>query len=61
MGDKSSGAKKVSRRKFLVRGGLGTIGVVAIGTYIFRNAIRREILGTVNSLEMPYTDNTDQP
>ncbi|SFR64724.1 xanthine dehydrogenase family protein molybdopterin-binding subunit [Maribacter stanieri] len=61
MGDKSSGAKKVSRRKFLVRGGLGTIGVLAIGTYIFRNAIRREILGTVNSLEMPYTDNTDQP
>ena len=27
-------AKKVSRRKFLVRGGLGTIGVLAIGTYV---------------------------
>lgn len=52
---------KVSRRKFLVKGGLGTIGVLAIGTYIFRNNIRREILGMVNALEMPYTDNTDKP
>jgi isoquinoline 1-oxidoreductase beta subunit len=61
MADNKSDSKKVSRRKFLVRGGLGTIGVVAIGTYIFRNSIRREILGTVNSLELPYTDNTDKP
>ena len=61
MADNKSESKKVSRRKFLVRGGLGTIGVVAIGTYIFRNSIRREILGTVNSLELPYTDNTDKP
>ncbi|WP_116770447.1 xanthine dehydrogenase family protein molybdopterin-binding subunit [Maribacter litoralis] len=59
MADKSK--KKVSRRKFLVRGGLGTIGVVAIGAYIFRNPIRRQILGMVNSLEAPYTDNTDKP
>lgn len=61
MADNKSDSKKVSRRKFLVRGGLGTIGVVAIGTYIFRNSIRREILGTVNSLDLPYTDNTDKP
>ena len=61
MADNKSDSKKVSRRKFLVRGGLGTIGVVAIGTYIFRNSIRREILGTINSLDLPYTDNTDKP
>ncbi|SNR29821.1 isoquinoline 1-oxidoreductase, beta subunit [Maribacter sedimenticola] len=53
--------KGVSRRKFLVKGGLGTLGVLAVGTYIFRNPIRRGILGKVNSLEMPYTDNTDKP
>ncbi|WP_339629818.1 molybdopterin cofactor-binding domain-containing protein [uncultured Maribacter sp.] len=61
MADNKRDSKKVSRRKFLVRGGLGTIGVVAIGTYIFRNSIRREILGTINSLDLPYTDNTDKP
>ncbi|MEP1983554.1 MAG: molybdopterin cofactor-binding domain-containing protein, partial [Maribacter dokdonensis] len=61
MSDKKNGSKKVSRRKFLIRGGLGAIGVVAIGVYIFRNPIRRQILGVVNSLEAPYTDNTDQP
>lgn len=51
----------LSRRKFLVRGGLGTIGVLAIGTYIFRNNIRRELLGFMNTIEIPYTDNTDKP
>ena len=45
MADKEKGSKGVSRRKFLVRGGLGTVGVLAIGTYIFRNSIRRELLG----------------
>ena len=61
MGNKNNSSKGVSRRKFLVKGGLGTIGVLAIGTYIFRNSIRREILSMVNSLDMPYTDNTDKP
>ena len=61
MTDNKSDSKKVSRRKFLVRGSLGTIVVVAIGTYSFRNSIRREILGTLNSLDLPYTDNTDKP
>lgn len=51
----------LSRRNFLVRGGLGTIGVLAIGTYIFRNNIRRELLGFMNTIELPYTDNTDKP
>ena len=61
MGAKENTFKKVSRRKFLVRGGLGTIGVLAIGTYLFRNSIRRELLGLTSTLELPYTDNTDKP
>lgn len=61
MGAKENTSKKVSRRKFLVRGGLGTIGVLAIGTYLFRNSIRRELLGLTSTLELPYTDNTDKP
>ncbi|TLP82133.1 xanthine dehydrogenase family protein molybdopterin-binding subunit [Maribacter sp. ACAM166] len=61
MAEEDNHSKQVSRRKFLVRGGLGTIGVLAIGTYIFRNNIRRELLRMVNTLEMPYADNTDKP
>lgn len=53
--------KKVSRRKFLVSGGLGTIGVLAVGTYLFRNPIRRGIAGVVNTAEAPYQGNTDTP
>ena len=37
-------SKKISRRKFIVRGGLGTVGVLAIGTYVFRNPLRRSML-----------------
>jgi len=53
--------KKVSRRKFLVRGGLGTIGVLAVGTYLFRSPIRRKIAGAIDSGETPYMGNTDSP
>ena len=53
--------KKLSRRKFLVRGGLGTLGVVAIGTYLFRNPIRRAILDMANSLDMPYSGSGMEP
>ncbi|NHF60699.1 molybdopterin-dependent oxidoreductase [Flavobacteriaceae bacterium TP-CH-4] len=53
--------KKVSRRKFLIRGGLGTLGVLAIGTYVFRNTIRRQIAGMVDTAEAPYLGNTDSP
>ena len=53
--------KKVSRRKFLVRGGLGSIGVLAVGTYLFRNPIRRKIDGLINTLDTPYQGNTDTP
>lgn len=53
--------KKISRRKFLVRGGLGTIGVLAVGTYLFRNPIRREIAGALDTGEPPYMGNTSSP
>ncbi len=53
--------KRISRRTFLVRGGLGTIGVLAVGTYLFRNHIRRGIAGVVNTLETPYQGNTKTP
>lgn len=61
MGESGTTPKRVSRRKFLVNGGLGTIGILAIGTYIFRNNIRRELLGFTSTIEVPFTDNTDKP
>ncbi len=56
-----AGKKKLSRRAFLVRGGLGTVGVLAVGTYLFRNPIRREIAGMVNTADAPYQGNTETP
>ncbi len=53
--------KKISRRKFLLRGGLGTIGVLAVGTYLFRGPIRRSIAGMINSLDSPYVGSTNDP
>ena len=53
--------KKLSRRKFLVRGGFGTLGVLAVGTYLFRNPIRRTILKKVNSMDIEYLGSTDNP
>ncbi len=53
--------RKVSRRKFLVRGGLGTLGVLAVGTYLFRSPIRRGIAGAINTGETPYMGSTDSP
>lgn len=55
------GKRKISRRKFLVRGGLGTIGVLAVGTYVFRNPIRRGIAGALNTGDTPYMGNTSSP
>ncbi len=48
-------SKKISRRKFLVRGGLGTLGVLAVGTYVFRNPIRRQIIDFADSFVAPYS------
>ena len=47
--------KKVSRRKFLVRGGIGTLGVLALGTYVFRNPMRRGILEMAEAMVLPYS------
>lgn len=52
---------KFSRRKFLVRGGLGTIGVLAVGTYLMRNPIRRKIAVVVDSGEGAYFGSTNDP
>ncbi len=54
-------AKKISRRKFIVRGGLGTVGVLAIGTYVFRNPLRRAMLGMAESLVPPYSGTGTEP
>ena len=54
-------SKQRSRRTFLIRAGLGTAGVLAVGAYIFRNPIRRSILGAINSGELPYQGNTTDP
>lgn len=55
------GKKRISRRKFLVRGALGTAGVLAVGTYLFRNPIRRVIAGAIDSAETPYLGDTSSP
>jgi len=50
-----SNNKKVSRRKFLVRGGIGTIGVLALGTVVFRNPARRKIYELSETMVVPYS------
>ena len=47
--------RRFSRRKFLVRGGIGTMGVVSIGTYVFRNPMRRAVLDMAESFVPPYS------
>lgn len=47
--------KKVSRRKFLVRSGIGTLGVLAIGTYVLRNPARRKIYELAETVVPPYS------
>ncbi len=49
-----SNNKKISRRKFLVRGGIGTLGVVALGTFVFRNPVRRKMYELSETLIPPY-------
>ena len=53
--------KKISRRKFLVRGSLGTVGVLAVGTYLFRNPMRRALLEKVNAMDMSYMGEGVEP
>lgn len=53
--------KNISRRKFLVRGGLGTLGVLAIGTYVGRNPLRRSLLETMETMVIPYNGTGTEP
>ena len=50
-----------SRRKFLVKGGLGTIGLLALGSYVARNPIRRKIYGVAETLVPPYAGSGTKP
>ena len=54
-------APTTSRRKFIVRGAIGSIGVLALGTYVFRNPIRRKILGMVETTVPPYMGSGTEP
>ncbi|MCB0845883.1 MAG: molybdopterin-dependent oxidoreductase, partial [Bacteroidetes bacterium] len=47
--------KKLSRRKFLVRGGLGTLGIIALGTVVFRNPMRRMTFEMMETMISPYS------
>lgn len=58
---KNGKAKSPSRRKFIIRGALGTVGVLALGTYVFRNPLRRSMLKMGESLIPPYTGKGTEP
>ncbi len=47
--------KRLSRRKFIVRGGLGSIGLLALGSCVFINPLRRSAYGISESLVLPYS------
>ncbi|MEL6108917.1 MAG: hypothetical protein AAFU85_23150, partial [Planctomycetota bacterium] len=59
--DDAKANKKASRRKFLVRGGLGTLGVLAIGTYVGLNPMRRAIMGMIEKMVPPYSGKGTEP
>lgn len=45
----------------MIRSGFGTLGVLAVGTYVFRNSIRRSMLRMANSMELAYMGDTSDP
>lgn len=45
----------------MVRGGLGTVGVLALGTYLYRNPLRRVAAGAINTADAPFMGNTETP
>lgn len=47
--------KGTTRRKFLIRGGLGAVGVMALGTYAFRNPLRRVAYEASETTIFPYS------
>ncbi len=59
--EKPGEKKKVSRRKFIVRGALGAVGVFALGTYIFRNPLRRKALDSLDTSIPPYSGSGTVP
>ncbi|GAA0717524.1 molybdopterin-dependent oxidoreductase [Aquimarina litoralis] len=61
MSNKEKKSKGISRRKFLVRGGLGTLGVLAIGTYVFRNPLRRSMLEMAETMAPTYMGSGTEP
>ncbi len=58
---KNSKPKNPSRRKFIVRGAIGTLGVLALGTYVFRNPMRRAALAMGETLVPPYSGTGTKP
>lgn len=61
MSNKEKKSKGISRRKFLVRGGLGTLGVLAVGTYVFRNPLRRSMLEMAETMAPSYMGSGTEP
>jgi len=59
--DPTPKTKKWSRRKFIVKGGLGTLGVLALGTYVFRNPLRRSALNLVENTVLDYSGKGTKP
>ncbi len=53
--------KTVSRRNFLVKSSIGTLGVFALGTSVGCAPIRRGIAGFANTAEFPYQGNKKDP
>ena len=52
---------KVSRRKFIIRATLGTLGGLVLGTYLFRKPIYRSLAGYINTLKTPYDGSSNDP
>ncbi|MEW7290303.1 xanthine dehydrogenase family protein molybdopterin-binding subunit [Aquimarina sp. 2304DJ70-9] len=61
MSNKEQKPKKISRRKFLLRTAVGGTGALVLGTYLFRNPIRRAVADMANTIDMSYVGNTDTP
>lgn len=61
MSNSTEKKKGTSRRKFLIRGGLGTLGVLAVGTYVMRNPLRRMALEMAETMVPPYSGTGTEP
>ncbi len=51
----------ISRRNFLVKGSISTLGVLALGTFVGCAPIQRKIAGFANTAEPPYLGNKKDP